>query len=781
MNLFTTLESAAGVEKDLASWGISRCNREHNNQAADSFGFDLQAQIDAPDLFPYGAKIIIRRQRQAQLAPGQLAPAPNSFVAGSGAIFFVGYRKQHIRHGSGRIEGFKYKFGGMWDQFFELHEYQQPWYWLLNKGGKVTIEGQFYSTQIVLGQSPKLLILPNGVQTTQETMAQAMIDAANWTLGVVTKQYGSAQFQIDSALPTSNFDGVGGWEGYFPMQAANDITTAEAIKKILQLVPQSSAWFDCSTTASTGGPGNADGDPLPTFRVNTRNMAPSVTLPLSMGMGVKPEIERRDDLTPPCIDYKFRIRSTLNGNTSETLVDDLACDFGQTNVATGITDPNLLQYSTYIGAVLGTFDFSGPDTTDFSLNVQSIPLDNSDSSKMNWTHVLATSLSNVSITNVDWSKDASGNPFPPTLTDPHGVIDTTRYKYYLVGGPCPTGFIDPLNPGVPQGVQLRLAAMFDFTETANDDLGHPQVVGIKSQVVTIDLYCYSMPSGNYVTGIVAGEAIPFGLAKFVYDIESQPQYQGSWTVTEQDITDVCPMGTSLNISGGLKEWETMNAQIQQITYDLIAGTTTLTFGPAKHLGGDDYIQRIRLNRGPRWLWLIGNNVSGGVNPNTAVSGPTQLKDTQAAAAMNSYLWMSANPSSLVKDSAGNPVGVIHDVTPFVSGKTPVGGQVILNTGDALPAGVPAGTLKLTTVQQAGSLVMSVWSSSPNSPPLGTDFISVTVQDLITILAGIGGVGDPSIKLRALQTCETAPTGKVIFRIFACSPPITVSSNWVPPQ
>src|ERR1039458_102962 len=100
-------------------------------------------------------------------------------------------------------------------------------------------------------------------------MAQAMIDAANWTLGVVTKQYGSAQFQIDSALPTSNFDGVGGWEGYFPMQAANDITTAEAIKKILQLVPQSSAWFDCSTTASTGGPGNADGDPLPTFRVNT--------------------------------------------------------------------------------------------------------------------------------------------------------------------------------------------------------------------------------------------------------------------------------------------------------------------------------------------------------------------------------------------------------------------------------------------------------------------------------------------------------------------------------
>jgi hypothetical protein len=782
MNLFTTMQ-VGDREMDLASWGIRRCNREVNNQASDSFGFDLQAQFDAPDLFPYETKIIIRRQRQATLAPGQLAPATNSFKAGTGTIFFVGYRKQHIRMGSGRMEQFKYKFGGPWEMFFELHEYQQPWYWLLNKNGVITVQSMFYSTQIVLGQSSTLLILPNGVQTTQETMAQAMISAAQWTQGVTTNQYGSPQFQIDTALPTSNFDGVGGWEGYFPMQAANDITTAEAIRKVLQYVPQSSAWFDCSTTGFSSTGATTDLPPLPTFRANTRDTAPSVTLPLTMGMGVKPNIERRDDLVPICIDYKYRVRSTLNGQTTETLIDDIACPAGTVTAASGNVPQNILQYSTYIGAVLGTFDFTGANETIVNLNVQPIPFSVNAYNQEIWQSILCGALNDSSITTVSFASDAvTGWPYPAVLTNPDGSVADGRYVYYLVGGPAPAGLVDKLNPNLAQGVQLQLSQAFTFTENATAGsiaAGNNQNLGptsIKTERKSVSIYAYSMPPGSYVINYVPSELIPAGLANFVYQIETKPQYQGTWTVTEQDITDVCPMGTNLNISGGLPEWETMNAQVQQISYDLMAGTTTLTFGPAKHLGGDDFIQRIRVNRGPRWLYLIGNNTSGGVNNNAAVSGPTQLKDTQGAAQMQSWLWMTGPTPT--KDSGGNPIGIVQDKTPT----SPAGGQVTVYSGvtgvtPPAKAALAANNIKIGIIKSDGTM--------------SGQYIYISVVDLKTIIDSAVTAGttpstpsDQTLSLHALETCETpasgAPSGAKVYRIFPCSPPITVVGTWTTP-
>jgi hypothetical protein len=59
----------------------------------------------------------------------------------------------------------------------------------------------------------------------------------------------------------------------------------------------------------------------------------------------------------------------------------------------------------------------------------------------------------------------------------------------------------------------------------------------------------------------------------------------------------------------------MRACVQQISYDLTAGRTTLTFGPAAHLGAKDFVERLRINRGPRWYNLNGNNVQNAPNQN----------------------------------------------------------------------------------------------------------------------------------------------------------------------
>ena len=100
--------------------------------------------------------------------------------------------------------------------------------------------------------------------------------------------------------------------------------------------------------------------------------------------------------------------------------------------------------------------------------------------------------------------------------------------------------------------------------------------------------------------------MPYGLPGYIYAIESIPQYQGSFSVVEQEISDVCPIGHVLNLSGGLAEWAGMNACIQQVNYD-DTGKTELIFGPAQHLGNADLVERLRVNRGPRWLYLIGGD------------------------------------------------------------------------------------------------------------------------------------------------------------------------------
>ncbi len=740
--LYTTM-TVGTVEKALAQWGISRCNREHLNQGGDTFGFDLQADFDAEDQFPFATKIILKIGRVATAfdALGN----PTQFAVASGHRFYVGYSNEFTRYGTGKIERFKYKFSGLWEWFFEHHTFQKQWAYYQVVNGTVQPLALLTNSQVVIGEYMGEINTGNTVNTFQQTIAEALIEAATWTMNQMTAQFGAPQFQIDTALANSNFDGVGGWNGYFPMQAANNIMVSEVIKKCLSLVPQSSAWFDCST------------DP-PTLRIQTRNIMPAVTLPLEMGGLTKPEIRRRDDLVPVCIDFKYKITTTVNGTPYLSLYDDIACPLGATD-PNGSTPLNLLPYRTHLNGQIETFDFSGGNVTVVDLQTVPIPFDNSGYSLVTWMTMLASSMGDASITGVQFATDALGNPYWATLTTPDGRSADTRYLYFMVGGPCPNGVIDKINQYLTQGVKMTLAQTFVFTENTKLADGSFGPATIKTERKTCDLYCYSMSGGRFTTGGTPAEVIPFGLAKFIYDIESVPQYQGTWTVTEQEITDICPMGKNLCISGGLPEWLTMNAQVQQIAYDLVAGTTTLTFGPAKHLGPDDFIQRMRVNRGPRWLYLY-NTTSGATNQSPAISGPTQLKDTQGALGQSSYLWQpSGTPPP------GTPLG-----TPAVPIVTPAAGTGPTAT-PATPVGITHNTLPTATsgVPAAPLGGQSTWNAG------NTDNTSVNNATIVTSGdAAVAAIGTstpipltPGIKMRALMTCEGTVTHPV-YRVFLCS-------------
>ena len=88
----------------------------------------------------------------------------------------------------------------------------------------------------------------------------------------------------------------------------------------------------------------------------------------------------------------------------------------------------------------------------------------------------------------------------------------------------------------------------------------------------------------------------------------------------------------------------MAAPIQQIEYDLERGKTILTFGPAAHLGAKDFVERLRINRGPRAFYTIGGNLANAdANLNNQLGANTTTHAPSAPAPINNN---SIDPNNL---------------------------------------------------------------------------------------------------------------------------------------
>jgi hypothetical protein len=146
------------------------------------------------------------------------------------------------------------------------------------------------------------------------------------------------------------------------------------------------------------------------------------------------------------------------------------------------------------------------------------------------------------------------------------------------------------------------------------------------------------------------------------------------------------MGNNLNLTGSLAEWSTMQACIQQITYDLTAGRTTLAFGPAAHLGAKDFVERLRANRGPRWYNLNGNNLQNAPNQTKGAElgqdvsqlnpshGP-RAADLQTCpvsiADLAAHSYTSTGPPGVTVDARASGQPNYGDLTSGVGSNTPI--------------------------------------------------------------------------------------------------------------
>jgi len=97
----------------------------------------------------------------------------------------------------------------------------------------------------------------------------------------------------------------------------------------------------------------------------------------------------------------------------------------------------------------------------------------------------------------------------------------------------------------------------------------------------------AMMSGSFTSTNVAAQLLAaWGMA----------QYDGSLRIVKDECDEDVRPGDVINVSGGMAEWEAMRTQVHSVTRELDTGTTIIDTGSATHLGIDEYISQLRLNR-----------------------------------------------------------------------------------------------------------------------------------------------------------------------------------------
>lgn len=553
-----------GIEKTLADWGIVNPRLVETNQVGGAFTFTLDLPMDSADPFGSGiaSKIIVKIGR-----------SKSGGVWAGGKTHFVGYRfTEPERSGNPHSEAMHYEFRSVWG-WFDLKIFEQT-----SSAWDNTNHVEFTTerSNVILGQS---------INGTRQNM-QAQIDEV---IASVTGQLGD---QFGSRYATSELQSLHDFPTYyFPYTAVQNTTCSAVMRQLMKWISANSAWIDYSTA-------------VPTFRVKTRDQLTPVTLPM-IGQNEGMTFRRRDDLCPSAIHLIYQVAVTDNGKSRIVPYNDIACAAGYTDssgavVGAGQTITTLQAAGRQFGAVKACIPFTGPTSTQTKGVLDTIPYAPAD---VNFWKALFPELNNV--VNLAFAPDTNGNVYTADA-----ALADSSLQYAVVGNTQVLGFMG--NPALTQTLTLQAAFSGIARTPDNRDFtiwgSQQKQVQVTVTNVAGGTY-FSTPSNNW------GETIPMGLAKAIWDTDSVPHYEGTYFLEEEEVTGAVDIGNTLNVSGGMSDWATMNAQIQQITFDYTGGTTTIKVGPPEHLGPQDLVERLRSQQGPRTLFLSGVSRSNSLSNN----------------------------------------------------------------------------------------------------------------------------------------------------------------------
>ena len=276
-----------GLTQTFAARGLSNLRRTRVSRAQDTVSFTCPGPYDTAELFPFGSIVEISFQ-----------PA-----SGDNVRWFYGKVIQVPRSGSGTEENMDYILAGPWWHLDNL-VYQQAWsagrqvnpYTLADgesKLGEETVDEilydliGIYKSRVILGQAPAGTRLNSG---------QVITDVINYAIAA------GAPIALGTIEPDLDI----------PWDEQNDITCAEAIRRMLRWSPDAIAWFDYSTS------------PYPTFNCARRSTLASLSLPvIPEESGIQSvsalQIIPRPDIQVPAVVLKFEQVNTINDVDYESI------------------------------------------------------------------------------------------------------------------------------------------------------------------------------------------------------------------------------------------------------------------------------------------------------------------------------------------------------------------------------------------------------------------------------------------------------------------------------
>lgn len=326
-----------------------------------------------------------------------------------------------------------------------------------------------------------------------------------------------------------------------PESEATDITTAAAALNMLNWHKDFTTWFDYSSAT-------------PKLRFSKRSTAPAASINVQQGApNEEIVITKREDLKLRGVVINYSITNTVNGKTYFSLQTDTAGATSGRNVI-----KSTVQLEGYSVDKL-TQKISSDTIPSFTVQFDGIA---------QYLKNLNPWLFSNKIASMVWSDHKVDNPdnLPRILTE--GNVQ------------------DWMNESTSTG---SISAQVDVTYKDNS---------IKSFSISSSEVFTDAESRTYSKSenFVSGESIPSGLAAKIYSQFQEVQFEGTFTLLEEEVSGTWHPGKVLNLTAGLAEWQTMRAQIQQVMENIDEGRTIITFGPAQHLSPQDFVELLRVNR-----------------------------------------------------------------------------------------------------------------------------------------------------------------------------------------
>lgn len=543
-----TITNRSGLDVALSLLKLSEPRLTLRNQAADELTLQANLSLDDEPIWDQDQLVTLKQD---------------------GVIRFVGRAQSPQRSGRAQQEGHSITILGPWHDL-EMIIYEQFWKSIygFDKTGAPQYRFRLLSRAIFFAN------LVGGKIGT----ADVCKDALSWAIA------SGAYLQLGKSMVNLQV----------PLQEQRDRNVAEVVRGMLAWQPSAVAWFDYSVTP-------------PRLNVTDRSLATPVNYNV-MPTGSVPgapyaalesiELRRRDDLRVDGVQFKYVIRSQIGNATVLDIQVDAAgqkddYDFSLQQYTVGIPPVNRLRL------LKMSFDLDGGSIKTpqkQAITTQKLPTDFTEGAGNNnslwwWKSHEALGFldycTNVLIEEPDVEIDKANEKLPVGVKEEdcheeliEGQIATWMLKKYGV---------------VPTKVTALLSADYD------DGSGTTQ--RILKRRISVNYIATNVTTGEYNSPDLdpdPGEPVPSGLAQQFFASVNQLQWDGTFTLVEQECSFL-PLGRVINLAGTRTEYAKMNAQIQELTYDINLGSTTIKVGPAGHLSPENLValmKPIRIHNTP---------------------------------------------------------------------------------------------------------------------------------------------------------------------------------------